>query len=46
MASASARGSNVVDEVNKALQKLTEEGVVEELQARYPSVLVTLEKAA
>ena len=40
------KGSNVVDEVNKALQKLTEEGVVEELQARYPSVLVTLEKAA
>ena len=38
------KGSNVVDEVNKALQELTEEGIVEELQAKYPSVLVTLGK--
>ena len=38
------KGSNVVDEVNKALQELTEEGSVEELQAKYPSVLVTLGK--
>ena len=33
-------------EINTALQELTDEGVLDELQQKYPSVLVTLEKSA
>lgn len=40
------KGSNVVEKVNEALQELTDEGVVDELQKKYPSVLVLLEKSA
>ena len=32
--------------MNTALQELTDEGVLDELQQKYPSVLVTLEKSA
>ena len=40
------KGSNLVEAVNTALQELTDEGVLDELQQKYPSVLVTLEKSA
>ena len=40
------KGSNLVEAVNTALQELTDEGVLDELQQKYPSVLVTLEKCA
>lgn len=36
------KGSDVTEMVNAALQELTNEGVVEELRAKYPSVMVTL----
>ena len=36
------KDSDLTQKVNDALQQLTEEGVVEEIEAKYPSVLVTL----
>ena len=36
------KDSDLTQKVNDALQQLTEEGVVEEIAAKYPSVLVTL----
>ena len=36
------KGSDVVEKVNAALQELAAEGFLEELQAKYPSVMVSL----
>lgn len=36
------KDSDVVEKVNAALQELANEGFIEELQAKYPSVMVTL----